>query len=62
DSSSVQAQLKGVQHVQASRRAFAAILLDGSVVSWGNEDCGGDNSAVQAQLWGAASHEAAIRD
>ena len=50
DSSSVQAQLKGVQHVQASRHAFAAILGDGSVVTWGDEDRGGDSSSVQAQL------------
>ena len=31
-------------------RAFAAILADGSVVSWGYSDFGGDSSAVQAQL------------
>ena len=36
DSSEVQDQLKGVQQVQAtSCRAFAAILADGSVVTWG---------------------------
>ena len=29
--------------------AFAAILANGSVVAWGNEECGGDNSAVQDQ-------------
>ena len=52
DSSSVQAQLTGVQHVQASRHAFAAILGDGSVVTWGAENCGGDSSSVQAQLTG----------
>ena len=30
--------------------AFTALLGDGSVVSWGYEDCGGDSSAVQDQL------------
>jgi hypothetical protein len=34
DSSAVQDQLKGVQQVQASDGAFAAILEDGSVVTW----------------------------
>ena len=29
---------------------FAAILADGSVVTWGHADFGGDNSAVQDQL------------
>ena len=41
DSSSVQAQLHGVQHIQASFSAFAAILGDGSVVTWGNRDSEG---------------------
>ena len=31
-------------------RAFAAILDDGSVVTWGDADSGGDSSAVQHQL------------
>ena len=35
DSSEVQDQLKGVQQVQATGEAFAAILADGSVVTWG---------------------------
>ena len=30
--------------------AFAAILCDGSVVTWGPADYGGDSSAVQEQL------------
>ena len=30
--------------------AFAAILGDGSVVTWGDADSGGDSSAVQDQL------------
>ena len=50
DSSDVQTQLKNVQQIQASGDAFAAILLDGSVVTWGHADFGGDSSAVQDQL------------
>ena len=34
DSSAVQDQLKTVQQVQATYKAFTAILADGSVVSW----------------------------
>ena len=30
--------------------AFAAILADGSVVTWGNSSCSGDSSAVQHRL------------
>ena len=36
DSSTVQGQLKNVQQIQASERAFAAVLGDGTVVTWGN--------------------------
>ena len=36
--------------VEACCRAFAAILGDGSVVTWGLADDGGDSSAVQDQL------------
>ena len=46
DSSTVQHQLKNVQQIQATRKAFAAILGAGSVVTWGDADCGGDCSAV----------------
>ena len=38
--------------------AFAAILEDGSVVSWGNEDSGGDSSAVGDQLKGVQQIQA----
>ena len=42
------------RHVQvfSSRRsaAFAALLGDGSVVTWGDSEGGGDSSAVQGQL------------
>ena len=50
DSSAVQDQLKRVRQVQATSKAFAAILEDGSVVAWGLPDDGGDSSAVQDQL------------
>eukprot|EP00439_Symbiodinium_sp_Y106_P018830 s352_g2.t1 len=65
DSSSVQHQLKTVQQMQASSGAFAAILVrrdmggflafaailgDGCVATWGPGCCGGDSSAVRAQL------------
>ena len=50
DCSAVQDQLRDVQQIQASYGAFAAILGDGSVVTWGNADHGGDSGAVQNQL------------
>eukprot|EP00435_Cladocopium_sp_Y103_P019251 s1118_g4.t1 len=50
DSSAVQDQLRSVQQIQASYKAFAAILADGSVIAWGNPENGGDSSAVQDQL------------
>ena len=39
-----------MQHIQATDRAFAAILGDGSVVTWGDAGRGGDSSVVQDQL------------
>ena len=36
--------------VQASFGAFAAILGDGSVVTWGDPEYGGDSSRVQDRL------------
>ena len=46
----MQGQLKNVQQIQASFGAFAAILADRTVVTWGHAECGGDSSAVQSQL------------
>ena len=43
-------QLKGVRQIQATGGAFAAILADGSVVTWGDAEDGGDSSAVRDQL------------
>eukprot|EP00434_Breviolum_minutum_P044140 symbB.v1.2.039386.t1/scaffold6530.1/size17355/1 len=46
-------QLKGVQQIQAAcNGSFAAILQDGSVVTWGVAGWCGDSSAVQDQLRG----------
>ena len=36
--------------LRGSSQAFAAILGDGSVVTWGHAGSGGDSSAVQDQL------------
>ena len=65
DSSAVRDQLKGVEQIQATDGAFAAILEDGSVVTWGVEyDVwgvaydGGDSSAVRDQLKGVLQIQA----
>lgn len=50
NSSDVQDQLHGVQQIQAAKYAFAAVLTDQSVVTWGAPHCGGDSSQVQAQM------------
>jgi alpha-tubulin suppressor-like RCC1 family protein len=49
-----------VQQIQTSRRAFAAILEDGSVVTWGVPQSGGDSSAVQDQLKGVQQIQASV--
>ena len=46
----MQDQLTNVQQIQASDGAFAAILGNGSVVTWGHANFGGDSSAVQHKL------------
>ena len=47
-----------MQQIQATHGAlagaFAAVLGDGSVVTWGDARCGGDSSAVQGQLKNAS--------
>ena len=43
---------------QATGRAFAAILADGSLVTWGDPDYGGDSSEVQDQLKGVQQIQA----
>ena len=59
DSSEVRDELRGVQQIQATNGAFAAILEDGSVVSWGNASFGGDSSAVRDQIRGLQQIQAA---
>ena len=39
-----------MQRICATHYSFAAILADGSVVTWGHQPSGGDSSAVQTQL------------
>ena len=46
----MQEKLQDVQQIQAAQAAFAAILGDGSVVTWGHDDFGGNSHAVQGQL------------
>ena len=43
-------QLRNVQHIQATKYAFAAILESGAVVTWGDQEEGGDIRQVQDQL------------
>ena len=50
DSSAVQAQLKNVKCIQAAVGAFAAIRVDGSVVTWGHAEVGGDSRHISTQL------------
>ena len=37
-------------HIQVSSEAFAAMLADASVVSWGNTEFGSDSSTVHEKL------------
>ena len=50
DSSGVQDQLRNVQQISATHNAFAAILVPGTVETWGNPAYGGDSSGVQNRL------------
>ena len=43
-------QLRNVQQICSTGGAFAAILADGKVVTWGRPDGGGDGSRVKDQL------------
>ena len=48
--SRVKDQLRNVQQIQATSCAFAAILVTGHVVTWGNAVSGGYSNHVQDQL------------
>jgi hypothetical protein len=50
DSTAVQSQLRNVREMHSTHGAFAAILADGSVVTWGHAKFGGDSTAVENQL------------
>ena len=41
---------QAVQRLFATASAFAALLADGSVVTWGDPEAGGDASSVQEKL------------
>jgi len=43
-------QLRNVQQICCTGFAFAVILEDGTVVTWGRPDFGGDSSGVQDQV------------
>ncbi|EGM70822.1 hypothetical protein [Shewanella sp. HN-41] len=42
--------LENVHHIYSNKGAFAALRQDGSVVTWGDRQCGGDHSAVAGEL------------
>ena len=46
----LQGQMCGIQQLQASAAAFAAVLADGSVAAWGDPRHGGRSWAVQHRL------------
>ena len=46
----------GVRHVVGNRGAFAAVKADGSVVTLGKADYGGNNDEVKAQLASGVHH------
>lgn len=46
----VQEDLKNVRRIQSTESAFAAILADGRVITWGNEACGGCSHHLRDQL------------
>ncbi|CAE7895960.1 HERC2, partial [Symbiodinium microadriaticum] len=50
DHGPVDGQLRDLRSVRASATAFAALRLDGRVVSWGDAGHGGDCSEVEDQL------------
>ena len=49
-----------MQEVQTTHFAFAAILANGSVVTWGDPDSGGDSSEVQPLLKGVQQVQASL--
>ena len=50
DSSSITASFSNVQTIYNNDQAFAVLMNDGTVVTWGNASNGGDSSSVSSQL------------
>jgi hypothetical protein len=46
----VEGKLQNVDAIYSTNTAFAAKLKDGSVVTWGEKDYGGDSSSVEGKL------------
>ena len=42
--------------VVATHRAFCAVRVDGSVVTWGHTECGGESAQVQERLTDVEEH------
>ena len=42
----MQEQLQAVQQIEASYAAFAALRSDGRVITWGDDEYGGDSRSV----------------
>ena len=42
----MQADLKAVDTIFSNSSAFAAKLVDGRVLTWGDADCGGDSRST----------------
>ena len=56
----MQGQPKNVRQVQGTFRAFAAILADGSVITWGDPDDAGDSTTVQVHAQQVQATESAL--
>ena len=39
-----------IKSVHETKKAYSMLLTDGSVISWGNKDYGGDSSSVAKEL------------
>ena len=44
--------MRGVVKISSTGGAFAALLKDGTVVTWGDQSYGGDSSSMKAALRG----------
>jgi len=46
----VKDKLVNIKHIYSTDKAFAALLKNGIVVTWGDEETGGDSSEVKDQM------------